>query len=184
MPWPVSGWESTSSQMDANFEWIATIAFEQPDFMWVLQLQQDHDVVAQLKALAKQSTAIISSTFTKTVLVSNYYYGIQCEAAIALVYCAIQKLDFLGLFYLFKLFLHYCYDLEDLNQDLFAHICIQKPNDFSDLAEYFIQKSLIHAISQVPFENGKTPSVVHQFLVDQFRYNNNTANLVSMIYYK
>lgn len=103
----------------------------------------------------------------------------------------------MGLFHLFKLFLRYCYDPEDPNQDLFAHTYVPKPNDFSDLAEYFVRKvcfqgatsisqlmniqSLVHAISQVRFENGKTPSVVRQFLVDQLRYNDNTANPVSMI---
>lgn len=42
----------------------------------------------QIKAiavLAKQPNAIISSTFTKTVLVSNYFFRIRCEAAQALV---------------------------------------------------------------------------------------------------
>jgi transcription initiation factor TFIID subunit 2 len=36
-------------RMDADFEWIAHIKFEQPDFMWVSQLQRDRDVVAQLE---------------------------------------------------------------------------------------------------------------------------------------
>ncbi|OJA15957.1 TAF2 protein [Rhizopogon vesiculosus] len=188
--WKVADWTEEDEQvmsgatyewirMDADFEWIAAIAFEQPDFMWVSQLQRDRDVVAQLEAvhaLSKQSTAIVSSTFTKTVLVSNYYYRIRCEAAMALMHCAVRRLDFLGLFHLFKLFLRYCYEPEDSNQDLFAHTYVPKPNDFSDLAEYFVRKSLVHAISQVRFENGKTPSVVRQFLIDQLRYNDNTAN--------
>lgn len=38
-----------------------------------------------LCALAEKPTAIVSSTLTKTVLVSNYYYRIRCEAALALV---------------------------------------------------------------------------------------------------
>jgi len=54
--------------------------------------------------------------------------------------CAIRKLDFLGLFHLFKLFLRYCYDPEDPNQDLFSHTYVPKPNDFSDLSEYFVRK--------------------------------------------
>lgn len=36
-------------RMDADFEWIAKIKFDQPDFMWVSQLQRDRDVVAQLE---------------------------------------------------------------------------------------------------------------------------------------
>ncbi len=35
--------------------------------------------------LSKTPNAIISSTLTKTVLVTNYYYRIRCEAAAALV---------------------------------------------------------------------------------------------------
>ncbi|KAJ6623113.1 hypothetical protein B0H10DRAFT_2011228 [Mycena sp. CBHHK59/15] len=166
-------------RMDADFEWIADLKFEQPDFMWVSQLQRDRDVVAQLEALhalAQQPTAIVSSTLTKTVLVSNYYFRIRCEAAVALVNCSIPRLNFLGLFHLFKLFLRYCYDPENPNQDLFTHTYVPKPNDFSDLSEYFVRKSLINAISRIRFLNGKSPSVVRRFLIDQLKYNDNTSN--------
>lgn len=107
----------------------------------------------------------------------------------------------MGLFHLFKLFLRYCYEPEDSNQDLFTHNYIPKPNNFSDLSEYFVRKvrgqiltshcccrlrsfpqSLVNAISRIRFENGKTPSVVRQFLIDQLRYNDNTANPVSHIF--
>lgn len=173
-------------RMDADFEWIASLKFEQPDFMWVSQLQRDRDVVAQLEAihaLAEKPTAIVSSTLTKTVLVSNYYFRIRCEAALALVSCAIRRLDFLGLFHLFKLFLRYCYEPEDVNQDLFVHTYVPKPNEFSDFSEYFVRKSLVNAISRIRFENGKSPSVVRQFLIDQLRYNDNTANPYSDGFY-
>lgn len=54
--------------------------------------------------------------------------------------CAIRKLDFLGLFHLFKLFMRYCYEPDDPNQDLFAHTYVPKPNDFSEMPEYFVRK--------------------------------------------
>ncbi|KAL4266270.1 Transcription initiation factor TFIID subunit 2 [Pleurotus pulmonarius] len=173
-------------RMDADFEWIAAINFDQPDFMWVSQLQRDRDVVAQLEAvyaLAKQPTAIVSSTLTKTVLVSNYFFRIRCEAALGLVSCAIRKLDFLGLFHLFKLFMRYCYEPDDPNQDLFAHTYVPKPNDFSEMPEYFVRKALVNAISRIRFENGKAPAVVRQFLIDQLRYNDNTKNPYSDGFY-
>lgn len=75
-------------RMDADFEWISSITFSQPDFMWVSQLQRDRDVVAQLEAvnaLAKMPNPIVSSTLTKTVLVTNYFFRIRCEAAMALL---------------------------------------------------------------------------------------------------
>lgn len=58
--WKVSDWTEEDEQkmaqatyewirMDADFEWITIIIFDQPDFMWVSQLQRDRDVVAQLE---------------------------------------------------------------------------------------------------------------------------------------
>ncbi|KZT72927.1 hypothetical protein DAEQUDRAFT_685309 [Daedalea quercina L-15889] len=188
--WKVADWTEEDEQnmagqtyewirIDADFEWIAAVAFDQKDYMWVSQLQRDRDVVAQYEAiqvLSKTPNPIISSMFTKTVLVSNYYYRIRCEAAQGLVSCAIQRMEWLGLFHLFKLFLRYCYDPEDPKPDLFSHTYVPRPNDFSDFAEYFVRKSLIRAVSRVRFENGKTPPIVRQFLVDQLRYNDNTSN--------
>ena len=34
-------------RIDTDLEWIAAIAFDQKDYMWVSQLQRDRDVVAQ-----------------------------------------------------------------------------------------------------------------------------------------
>lgn len=42
-------------------------------------------------------------------------------------------------------------------------------------------QSLLHAVSRVRFENGKTPAIVRQFLIDQLRYNDNTSNAVSIM---
>ena len=56
------------------------------------------------------------------------------------IQCASRRLDFIGLFHLFKLFLRYCYEPEDLDQDLFVHKYIPRPNNFSDFAEYFVRK--------------------------------------------
>ncbi|KAI0304611.1 hypothetical protein BC826DRAFT_1088837 [Russula brevipes] len=195
--WKVADWTEDDEQvmsgatyewirMDADFEWIAIIEFTQPDFMWVSQLQRDRDVVAQLeavRALSKMPNAIVSSTFTKAVLVTNYFYRVRCEAALALVPCAYQQLDFLGLFHLFKLFLRYCYEPDDPQQDLFTHSYVPRPNDFSDIPEYFVRRAIVKAISQVRFANGKCPTIVRQFLIDQLKYNDNTANSYTDAFY-
>jgi transcription initiation factor TFIID subunit 2 len=58
--WKVADWTEEEEQamagatyewirMDADFEWIARIHFDQADYMWVSQLQRDRDVVAQLE---------------------------------------------------------------------------------------------------------------------------------------
>lgn len=60
------------------------------------------DLLQAVYALAEKPTAIVSSTLTKTVLVSNYYYRIRCEAATALVNVSqaqgIQQLCYVNLF--------------------------------------------------------------------------------------
>ena len=38
-------------RMDADFEWICKISLTMPGYMWVSQLQQDRDVVAQLEVI-------------------------------------------------------------------------------------------------------------------------------------
>lgn len=50
-------------RMDADFEWIANIKFDQPDFMWVSQLQRDRDVVAQLEVCRCYSVSMITDWF-------------------------------------------------------------------------------------------------------------------------
>jgi transcription initiation factor TFIID subunit 2 len=58
--WHVADWTEEDDQVmsqatyewiriDADFEWICTLTFEQPDYMWISQLQRDRDVVAQLE---------------------------------------------------------------------------------------------------------------------------------------
>ena len=36
-------------RMDADFEWLCKIRIQMPDYMFLSQLQQDRDVVAQLE---------------------------------------------------------------------------------------------------------------------------------------
>ncbi|VDB95451.1 unnamed protein product [Peniophora sp. CBMAI 1063] len=156
---------------DADFEWILSITFSQPDLMWVSQLQGNRDVVVQLKAvnaLAKMpANPIISSTLTKTVLVTNYLFRIRCEARrLCSRCCAIRKHEFLGLFHLFGRFLRSCYNPEAPDQDLFVHSYVPRPNDFSDIAEYLMRRALTRTIAQVRSEDGNTPAFVRKSLVD------------------
>jgi hypothetical protein len=149
------------------------------------------------------------------VLVSNYYYRIRCEAAMALMHVSVlDLLLFLrivsdaktsvrcsetrllwGCFIcsncsfatattrktpikIYSLILTSQSPTTSLTwrNTLFGR-CVLRLLFQSSNSAYF--QSLIHAISQVRFENGKTPSVVRQFLIDQLRYNDNTANPVS-----
>ncbi|KDE02980.1 hypothetical protein MVLG_06514 [Microbotryum lychnidis-dioicae p1A1 Lamole] len=187
-------------RIDAEMDWIARIQFEQPDFMWISQLQRDRDVVAQLEAIHALShmcasvhrnpekpaihDTVVSSNLCKTVLVGNYFIRIRMEAALALVSCATNRADYLGLFHLFKLFQSwFCFEPAAETKDPFAFRCIPKTNDFSDMSLYFLKKALIQAISMARDEQGQTPAVVHQFLIDLLAYNDNLGNRLSDAFY-
>ena len=68
--WKVADWTEEDEQnmagqtyewirIDADFEWIAAIAFDQKDYMWVSQLQRDRDVVAQYEVRAVENHQLI-----------------------------------------------------------------------------------------------------------------------------
>lgn len=152
--WRVSDWTDADDEkmahatyewirIDADFEWICTFHFDQPDFMWVSQLQRDRDVVAQLEAvqaLTKLQTPVVASSLAKTVLVSNYFFRIRVEAIYALASMATASLDYLGLFYLFKIFeSRFCNDPARPTRSAFGFTFQPKANDFSDFTEYFLR---------------------------------------------
>ena len=192
--WKVADWtEEDEAQMssapyewirlDADFEWIATIIFDQRDYMWVSQLQRDRDVVAQaaaIQALARMPNAISSSMLTRTVLVTKYFFRIRIEAIHNLVGCALVSLDYLGLFHLLMLFrTAFCHEVPADAREQLGELdvpCIPKANDFGDYAEYFIRRALIHAISNVRNDRGRTLPQVKRFLINLLRYNDNSTN--------
>ncbi|WFD29826.1 hypothetical protein MSPP1_000839 [Malassezia sp. CBS 17886] len=175
-------------RLDADFEWMATIQFEQPDYMWVSQLQRDRDVVAQLTAvhaLSQLPSLITSSMLTRTVLVTKYFYRIRAEAAHGLANCALPHLDLLGLFHLLMLFrTGYCIPVPNASDSTALDApCIPKPNDFSDMADYFVRRALVHAIASIRDRKGKALPIVQHFLITILRYNDNSTNRFVDDYY-
>ncbi|KAK0545629.1 hypothetical protein OC861_005196 [Tilletia horrida] len=173
-------------RLDADFEWICQVHFDQSDYMWHSQLERDRDVVAQVTAIAALShmpSPITATVLTRTVLVDKYFYRVRMEAAHALVSCAVPQLQYLGLFLLFQLYrTKYCYDQQQdaspRNQDL-AVPSISKSNDFSDFANYFLQRAVVNAISRVRNPYGRTLPQVKLFLINLLRYNDNSMNRYS-----
>lgn len=76
--WMVSDWTEEDEagmngqayewiRLDADFEWIATIGFEQPDYMWVSQLQRDRDVVAQIEVSFSNKSQFVSISLPRDI---------------------------------------------------------------------------------------------------------------------
>lgn len=163
-------------RMDADFEWICRLSLGMPGYMYLSQLQQDRDVVAQLESLqymaAQREHPLISTIFVRTLMDSRYFHGIRVTAAQALVKHAKDEVDWIGLFHLEKAF-----------QEMFClpGSPMTRSNDFSDRAAYLLQQIIPEAISKVRDNSGKTPLRVKRFLFDKLKFNDNSNNEVSTI---
>ncbi|KAL6239323.1 hypothetical protein BDW75DRAFT_227222 [Aspergillus navahoensis] len=165
-------------RMDADFEWICKLSLVMPGYMYLSQLQQDRDVVAQLESLqymaAQREHPLISTIFLRTLMDRRYFYGIRVAAARALVKHAKEEINWLGLFHLEKAF-----------QELFClpGSPMTRSNDFSDRASYVLQLVIPEAISKVRDVSGKTPMRVKRFLYDKLKFNDNSNNEYSDNFY-
>ncbi|KAF1992137.1 hypothetical protein K402DRAFT_416609 [Aulographum hederae CBS 113979] len=160
-------------RVDKDFEWICRMTVSQPKYMWVSQLQQENDVVAQVESLQylmrtnELNGELLSTILVRTLYDSRYYHGIRTMAAGALARCARIEFDYIGLKHLEKVFEHY--------------YCIQsstmtKSNDFSDRRAYVVQCAIPLAMCDVRTKNGKVLMRVKRFLLDKLKYNDNSNN--------
>ncbi|KAK3848138.1 MAG: hypothetical protein J3R72DRAFT_357988, partial [Linnemannia gamsii] len=177
-------------RLDAEFEWLCQLRFEQPDFMWAAQLSKDRDVVAQYEAilaLGSLPSPAASTSLLKTLLDTRCFFRVRMEAAYAIARCAIPQTEWVGLLHLTKTFQHkYCYPPTHATTFRLSDAtipCMPKPNDFSSLAEYYLQKAIPIALSNIRDERGYCPLKVRQFLLDLLRFNDNTGNAFSDNYY-
>ncbi|KAL1958054.1 hypothetical protein VTO42DRAFT_5266 [Malbranchea cinnamomea] len=165
-------------RMDADFEWICKMSLAMPGYMYLSQLQQDRDVVAQLESIqymaAQREHPLISTIFVRTLMDRRYFYGIRMAAAKALVKHAKEEVDWIGLFH-----------LENAFQELFClpNSPMTRSNNFTDRASYAIQLAIPQAIAQVRDRAGRTPMRVKRFLYDKLKFNDNSNNEFSDCYY-
>ncbi|KAI4158354.1 MAG: hypothetical protein LQ342_007523 [Letrouitia transgressa] len=165
-------------RMDANFEWICKMSIGMPGYMYLSQLQQDKEVIAQLESIqymaAQREHALISTILVRTLMDTRYFHGIRTAAAAALAKHGKDELDWLGLYHLEKAFTElFCYRDSPMT----------RPNDFSDRAAYYIQCAIPKAISKIRDNSGKAPMRVRTFLLDKLKYNDNSTNEYSDNHY-
>ena len=161
-------------RMDADFEWICKLSINMPGYMFVSQLQQDRDVVAQYETVEYLRThkahRYITTFLIRTLMDERYFHGVRTAAAIALRAHSMGNDGGKGFFHLRKAF-----------QEMF---CLKgsnmtSPNDFSDRAKYLVQCSIVTAISGIRDPSGRAPFGVRRFLYEVLRYNDNGENDVS-----
>jgi transcription initiation factor TFIID subunit 2 len=166
-------------RVDADFEWIAIINNSQSPWMYLSQLQQDRDVIAQLETIhyiaGAVPTPVYSSILVRTLMDRRYFHGIRTEAAHVLAQRqSVPQLQDIGFFHLDKAFQSlYCYPGTNL----------PRPNDFSDRLSYIIQCAIVNAISLIRHPDGKVPIQAKRFLLEKLKLNDNSNNQFSDVHY-
>jgi transcription initiation factor TFIID subunit 2 len=166
-------------RIDADFEWIGrTHINDMPSYMYVSQLQQDKDVVAQYESIqflaSKEGHKLISTFLVKTLMDNRYFHGIRTYAAEVMALSALKRTEWTGLYHLKKSF-----------RELFCLPGSQmtRSNDFSDRSQYLIQCSIPKAVAKIKGEDGRAPLEAKRFLLDLIRYNDNRGNEYSDDFY-
>jgi transcription initiation factor TFIID subunit 2 len=167
-------------RLDADFEWICQITLQMPGYMFVSQLQQDRDVVAQYESInaikSYQANGLSSTVMVRTLMDRRYFHGIRTAAADGLVKSADETVDYVGLFHLKKAF-------EEMFCASELESRMTRPNDFSDRPAYLLQCKIIEAISKVRDAKGGAPREVKEFLLEKLKFNDNSVNEYSDCFY-
>ncbi len=176
-------------RMDADFEWICKMSISMPAWMWVSQLQQDRDVVAQLEVCCPQATAapanvcqslqymalvqphpLVSTILIRTLMDHRYFHGIRTAATDILAKNARKEIGWIGRVHLEKAFQEFfCYTDSPMT----------RPNDFSDRTSYYIQCAIPKAFSKIRDAGDHTPFEVRNFLYEKLKFNDNSTNEVT-----
>jgi transcription initiation factor TFIID subunit 2 len=176
-------------RLDPDTEWLCDIVFKQRLDMWGMQLLKSHDVLAEIEAVPGLTRDRIlqaaSSTLTKVLNDSKFFYRVRMDSAIALSKCIVLAQDgktIVGLHHLLKTLQ---VRFRSVSRD---HRYYPQPNDFSNYSEYFVNKAIVHALSlfRLPEEKSdavKVPVILRNIILNFLQYNDNGNNVYDDCYY-
>ncbi|XP_055846855.1 transcription initiation factor TFIID subunit 2 [Episyrphus balteatus] len=167
-------------RLDPEMILLRDLNIEQPDFQWQFQLRHERDVTAQfeaIQALEKYPTSATRRALTDTIENERCFYKVRCEAAHCLTKVANAMVTSWNgppaMLNIFRKFF-----------GSFSAPHIIKQNNFSNFQHYFLQKTIPVAMSGLRTSHGICPPEVIRFLLDLFKYNDNTRNHYSDNYYR
>lgn len=159
-------------RIDPDMNILSDIELEQQDFMWQYLLRYERCVVAQCRAIRKLETFPTPATrlaLTDTIENEHSFYQVRIEAAHCLAKVANAMVqNWAGPPAMMTIF-----------RKLFgSHSCpnIVRQNNFNNLQHYFIQKAIPLAMAQLRTIHNICPPEVLKFLLDLFKYNDNSKN--------
>lgn len=175
-------------RIDPDMQVLRHITFEQPDYQWQYQLKFERDVTAQLdslQVLVKYPTVATRKTLMDIIEDERCFYRVRCSAALNLTKVAndMAIATTSGGWQAPT-------SMINIYKKLFgSHSCphIIRLNNFSptNLQSYFLQKTIPKALAglRVPPHRICPPEVL-KFLLDLFKYNDNSKNNYSDNYYR
>ncbi|XP_065359365.1 transcription initiation factor TFIID subunit 2 [Calliphora vicina] len=167
-------------RLDPEMILIRDLNIEQPDFQWQFQLRHERDVTAQFEAihaLEKYPTNATRAALTDTIESEQCFYKVRCEGADCLTKVANQMVtQWSGPPAMLNIFRKFF--------GSFSAPHIIKQNNFANFQLYFLQKVVPVAMAGLRTSHGICPPEVIRFLFDLFKYNDNTRNHYSDVYYR
>ena len=167
-------------RVDPDMQLLRQVVLEQPDYQWQSQLRYERDVTAQAHAicqLEKYNTPATRDALTDMIENEHCFYRIRCEATMCLKSVAnSMSANWTGPPPMINTF-----------KKLFGSFScpnIIKLNDFSKFQLYFLQKAMPVAMAGLRTSHGICPQDVVRFLLDLFKYNDNSKNKFSDNYYR
>ncbi|CAH0692502.1 unnamed protein product [Chilo suppressalis] len=167
-------------RLDPEMSLLRSTVISQPDYQWQYQLRHERDVTAQseaIDALHNYPETATRKALTDTIENEQTFYRIRCRAAHCLTKVANAMISswagppaMLTIFR--KMF------------GSFSAPHIIKQNNFDNLQHYFLQKTIPVAMAGLRNIHGICPPEVVRFLLDLFKYNDNSKNHFSDNYYK
>ncbi|KAK3592160.1 hypothetical protein CHS0354_019451 [Potamilus streckersoni] len=167
-------------RVDSEMHLLRHVTWEQPDYMWQYQLKYERDVVAQSQAIvALQSLPTPATRKTLTDILENEhcFYHVRLEACVCLTKVAnAMESQWAGPPAMMTIF-----------RKMFgSHSCpsIIRQNNFNNFQHYHLLKTIPVAMAQLRNVHNICPPEVVRFILDLFKYNDNSRNKYSDNYYR
>jgi len=166
-------------RMDADFEWVGKMHLVMPLYMYISQLQQDRDLVAQYESMrylmGSNPHHVSLSILVRTLMDRRYFHGIRAMAAEGLADLAKgDGVRDIGRFHLTKAFEEmFCFPGENM----------PRPNDWSDRVNYLMQCAIPRAMTKLRDAENKVPMAIRRFFIDKLKFNDNRENEFSDCHY-
>ncbi|XP_015121942.1 transcription initiation factor TFIID subunit 2 [Diachasma alloeum] len=167
-------------RLDPDITLMRSVQIEQPDYQWQYQLRHERDVTAQLEAieaLQHHSTPATRLALTDTIENEHCYYKVRLRAAHCLTKVANAMVGtWAGPPAMLAIF-RKLYGSASCRR-------IIKQNNFTNFQHYFLQKTIPVAMAGLRNAHGICQPEVLAFLMDLFKYNDNSKNRYSDNYYR